>query len=300
MFKKATSFILSLVFVLTAFGVSTLFGGVIGAEAVYYDYYTYISLPGWGAFSDADLAELYHPGAEGAQVAAPANAPERVTSATAFTVTNSKPGSYVGYVNLCSYVFYNPADTDNIQWCAKDTPSSGKTITDGYDFGEDSGICFWVGRNDGNCTDPVKINLFIVPAKGTAYSGSDPVMIENPMGFCFEATVRPDEDGYVYYDFKTDFSQIDWFWNHDDGKNYSIYNGYSKRPCLTTSWIRYPVSAWSSKTLRRTTYTTSPTSALTATSAYIPTNSKKLSSFSILSIPKRTPNRATKKRPRFI
>ena len=230
MFKKATSFILSLVFVLTAFGVSTLFGGVIGAEAVYYDYYTYISLPGWGAFSDADLAELYHPGAEGAQVAAPANAPERVTSATAFTVTNSKPGSYVGYVNLCSYVFYNPADTDNIQWCAKDTPSSGKTITDGYDFGEDSGICFWVGRNDGNCTDPVKINLFIVPAKGTAYSGSDPVMIENPMGFCFEATVRPDEDGYVYYDFKTDFSQIDWFWNHDDGKNYSIYNGYSKRP----------------------------------------------------------------------
>ena len=232
MLKKTTSFILSLIFVLTAFGIGTLFGGVIGAGAIYYDYYTLNALPGWDAFTDADLAELYGPGASLSHVDAPAGAPERVTKATAFTITNPKPGDWMGYINVGSFVFFNPEDTDNIQWCAKNTPSSGATITGGHDFSEDSGICLWIGMEGGAYTEDLKINIFTVPSKGTSYSGTDEAMLDAPMGFCFEATKRPDEDGYIYYDFKTDFSQVDWFWKQDDGNNYSIISDPTngKRP----------------------------------------------------------------------
>ena len=53
MFKKPIAFVLSLLFMFSAFAVSTVFEGVITAEAVYYDYYAYHSLPGFGAFTAA-------------------------------------------------------------------------------------------------------------------------------------------------------------------------------------------------------------------------------------------------------
>ena len=40
----------------------------------------------------------------------------------------------MGYVNVGSFTFVNPGDTANIQWCAKGTPSSGATLTGGYNF----------------------------------------------------------------------------------------------------------------------------------------------------------------------
>ena len=239
MFKKTISFALSLIFTLAAFGAGTLFAGVISAGAVIYDYYIYTPLPGWSEFTAQDLTELYNPGAVAEQVAAPANAPEGVTDVTKFTVTNDHPGQYAGFVNVGSFVTLNlgeinPSDEKiNIQWAAKKYPSSGATFSGGYDFIDESGICFWVGQDDGSYPYTVKINLFAVPSKGPSgyYTGDDQVMIDSVEGFCFEAQKSPDADGYVYLDFKTDFMQIDWFWKGDDGNNYTVFNhGYVKRP----------------------------------------------------------------------
>ena len=237
--KRFLSIVLSVIFALTAIGIFTLFGGAIGAGAVFYDYYSYTSLPGWSEFTAEDLTELFNPGAVLEQVDAPDFAPESVTTATKFTIIDDHPGAYTGHINVGSFVTLNlgeinPTDEAiNIQWAAKKYPSSGATFSGGHSFIDDSGICFWIGGNDGSYINSVKINLFAVPSKGPSgyYTGDDQVMIDSVEGFCFEAQKTPDADGYVYFDFKTDFMQIDWFWKGDDGNNYTVFNhGYVKRP----------------------------------------------------------------------
>ena len=233
MLKKTLAFILSLTFVLSAFGVATVFSGVITAGAVYYDYYEYIKLPGWGQFTAQDLTEIYNPGLTLSQVDVPDFAPENVTYATRVYVDNSKPGEYEGHICLGSFVTLNLNEINpdgnpiNIQWAAKRAPSSGATLADGRDFSDDTGICFWVAHNSaGEYVGGVKINLFCLPYAGPTgyYTGDDPAMVDAMNGFVFEANKTPDADGYVYFDFKTDFQQVDWFWRQDDGKNYSILN----------------------------------------------------------------------------
>ena len=54
--KKTVSMLLAVLFALTAFGVSTLFGGVLGAGAVFYDYYESTQFPGLCAFNADDYA----------------------------------------------------------------------------------------------------------------------------------------------------------------------------------------------------------------------------------------------------
>ena len=49
--KRTISTLLAVLMVLTAFGVSTLFGGVLGASAEFYDYYVYTQFPGFNAFN---------------------------------------------------------------------------------------------------------------------------------------------------------------------------------------------------------------------------------------------------------
>ena len=233
MLKKTIAFVLSLMFVFSAFGVATVFSGVVTAGAVYYDYYDYIKLPGWGQFTAQDLTEIYNPGLTLSQVDVPAFAPENVTSVTRIYVDNSKPGEYEGHICVGSFVALNLNEINpdgnaiNIQWAAKKAPSSGATLADGRDFSDDTGICFWVAHNsEGEYVGNVKINLFCLPYAGPTgyYTGDDPDMVDAMNGFVFEASKKPDEDGYVYFDFKTDFQQVDWFWRHDDGKNYSILN----------------------------------------------------------------------------
>ena len=240
MFKKAIAMVLSLMFAFSAFGIATVFSGVITAGAVYYDYYVYDKLPGWSQFTAQDLGELYNPGLSLSQADVPAFAPERVTGVTKIDVINSKPGDYEGHILAGSFVELNINEINpdnnpiNVQWCAKKAPSSGVSFSGGHDFSDDTGLCFWVAHNgEGEWIGNVKINLFTLPYAGPTgyYTGSDPDMVDAPNGFCFEAKKDPDQDGYVYFDFKTDFEQIDWFWRHDDGKNYSIFTpGNGKRP----------------------------------------------------------------------
>ena len=49
--KKTISTLLAVIMALTAFGVSTLFGGVLGASAVRYEYFEYTPFPGLDAFN---------------------------------------------------------------------------------------------------------------------------------------------------------------------------------------------------------------------------------------------------------
>ena len=57
--KKTLSMLLAVIFTLTAFGMTTLFGGVLGASAVFFDYYEYISIPGFTAFTEAEMANAW-------------------------------------------------------------------------------------------------------------------------------------------------------------------------------------------------------------------------------------------------
>ena len=239
MFKKSTAMILSLLFAFSAFGAATLFSGVITAGAVYYDYYNYEKLPGWSEFTAQDLTEIYNPGLSLSQCDVPSFAPERVEKVTKIDVINSRPGEYAGHITLGSFVELNIGEINpdnnpiNLQWCAKKAPSSGASLAGGRDFSDDTGICFWVAHNTaGEWVGSVKINLFCLPYAGPTayYTGDDPDMVGAMNGFCFEASKTPDADGYLYFDFKTDFEQVDWFWKHDDGKNYSIFSGNGKRP----------------------------------------------------------------------
>ena len=239
MFKKTLATILSLVFAFSAFGVATLFGGVITAGAVYYDYYKSIKLPGWSEFTSQDLTEIYNPGLSLSQGDVPSYAPANVDKVTKIDVINSKPGDYPGHITIGSFVTLNIGEINpdnnpiNLQWCAKKAPSSGATFAGGRDFSDDTGFCFWVAHNgEGEWIGNVKINLFCLPYAGPTsyYTGDDPDMEDAMNGFCFEASKTPDADGYLYFDFKTDFEQIDWFWKHDDGKNYSVFSGNGKRP----------------------------------------------------------------------
>ena len=236
MLKKTIAFVLSLMFVFSAVGVATLFNGVLSAGAVYYDYYEYISLPGWSDFTEQDLTELHNPGLTLSQADVPANAPERVTKVTKIDVLNSHPVDYEGdqgydgHIKIASFVALNLGEINpdnnpiNLQWCAKKAPSSGASFAGGRDFSDDTGFCFWVGHNGGAGSGSVKINVFCLPFAGPTdyYTGNDPAMEGARSGFVFESEKRIDEDGYVYFDFKTDVWQVDWWWKYDDGNNYSV------------------------------------------------------------------------------
>ena len=239
MFKKTLAMILSLMFAFSAFGIATVFSGVITAGAVYYDYYNYIKLPGWSEFTSQDLTEIYNPGLSLSQGDVPSYAPANVDKVTKIDVINSKPGDYPGHITIGSFVELNIGEINpdnnpiNLQWCAKKAPSSGASFAGGHDFSDDTGFCFWVAHNnEGEWIGNVKINIFCLPYAGPTayYTGDDPAMEGALNGFCFEASKTPDADGYLYFDFKTDFEQIDWFWKHDDGKNYSVFSGNGKRP----------------------------------------------------------------------
>lgn len=58
--KKFVSALLATLFVLTAFGVTSIFAGFVGANAEFYDYYKYTQIPGFANFTDAELGLLWN------------------------------------------------------------------------------------------------------------------------------------------------------------------------------------------------------------------------------------------------
>ncbi|MBR5942938.1 MAG: dockerin type I repeat-containing protein [Clostridia bacterium] len=231
--KKTISMLLAVLFALTAFGVVTLFGGVLGAGAAFYDYYEYVSFPGYNAFvpADFDLAWMNHDRITFTGLT-DAYMPEGalVDKVALFEITGTDQHGQISFGTMRQ----RNADPENNHqgedfhnspnWTANDK-LNGKDIfgDSGVTFAETNGFCFWVGLNGAPFTGSVKVALFSVPTKGPYYKQSEDGstdMAGYPRGFVFSSDLKKaDEDGYVYFDFKTDFKRTDWWTTDDDGED---------------------------------------------------------------------------------
>ena len=229
--KRTISTLLAVMMALTAFGVSTLMGGVIGASAVFFDYYEYTQFPGLDGFNGADFELAWKNGLQYSGLSSdylPDGNP--VAQVTTFTVTT--PDKYGG-ASLGTMRQRNADPENNTQnadyhnspnWTANDA-LNGKDIfgDSGVSFDEASGFCFWVGLNGGRYDSKIKVALFAVPSQGPYYVKSEDGttdMGQYIKGFVYSSEfVLPDEDGYYYFNFRTDFGQTDWWSTDDNGVN---------------------------------------------------------------------------------
>ena len=249
--KKTLSMLLAVLFALTAFGATTILGGVLGASAVFYDYYEYTQIPGFTAFTEADIRD--HAWTQSCNFSGFSSdyKPEGVDKVANFTCTS--PDQWGGMVcapmELKNNV-YNSWSTDGSSplgsciWGANMTLGGKDFLGNSLDaegnivwetsFEDMAGFCFWVGINGGHYDGSVKIQLFSIPCKGPAYTTSDDGstdMQQYGTGFVYECDGnRPDEDGYVYFDFKTDFFQCDWWSKDDEGINHFRSDDPNKYP----------------------------------------------------------------------
>ncbi len=238
--KKTLSMLLAVMFVLTAFGVSTIFGGVLGAGAVFYDYFEYTQFPGFSAFSAGAIADHAWQNACTFTGFSSDYKPDGVDQVATFTCTT--PDQYHGMVLAPLEVKNDQTSTYGVQkepmWCALDTiegkdmfgnskDGEGQIVLD-TTFEDCAGFCFWVGNNGGHFDGDVKIQLFAIPTKGVSYSTDNDggtTMSDYGSGCIFECSgKRADEDGYVYFDFKTDFYWPGWWYADDDGNFHNTGN----------------------------------------------------------------------------
>ena len=230
MFKKTISFVLSLLFVLTAFGAATVFGGALGASAEFFDYYQYTPFPGLDAFTAEDFELAWLPrssyGGRTSDFMPDDSAADSVMILNVDT-TDQWGGCSVSSVWLRNVDAENNTlgkDLDGPNWAAKSKPNGKDIFGDtGLTFENANGFCFWVGHNGGVFNGTARIAIFNIPAKGPYYAKSEDGstdMADYEWGFLYESDqIRPDQDGYFYYDFKTEFKQVDWWSKDDDGVN---------------------------------------------------------------------------------
>jgi len=229
--KKTLSLLNAILFVFSAFGMTTVFGGIIsGAE--FLDYFEYVPIPGFNAFSEAGLKSINATKYEFVRFSSE-NKPEGSAADTLAEFKVLSLDSYNG-VDIWTFNSRNRLTEESAQWSAKDT-IDGKTIfgDTGMNFESAAGITFWVGVNGIPYTSDIGLTAFIAPSKGPYYSVSEDNdeqdMLESAYGFTFQVRgKRPDADGYVYFDFKTDFRQVDWWSVDDEGVNH--YGEQDNRP----------------------------------------------------------------------
>ena len=242
--KKTLSMLLAVMFALTAFGATTIFGGVLGAGAVFYEYYEYTSIPGFTAFTEADMQKAWTSSGNFTGFSTDYK-PDGVDKVATFTCTS--PDQWGGMVAATMELKNNENNSWNTNgnsplnsciWGANMTLGGKDFLGNQLDadgnivwtttFEDMAGFCFWTGVNGGHYDGSIKIQLFSIPTRGPAYTTSDngtTDMAQYPNGapkaFVYECDgVRPDEDGYVYFDFKTDFFQCDWWSTDDEGINW--------------------------------------------------------------------------------
>ena len=229
--KRFVSTLLAVLFVMTAFGVTTVFGGVISAGAEFYDYYQYVSFPGYNAFTPEDfslawkntdvtmvgLSDDYMP------------AESIIDKVAVFSINKTDKYGQASFGTMRQRNADPENNTQNTDfnnspnWTANDK-LNGKDIfgDSGVTFEDANGFCFWVGVNGGAYSGQVKIALFSVPTKGPYYKQSEDGstdMADYAKGFVFSSELhKGDEDGYFYFDFKTDFKRSDWWSTDDEGK----------------------------------------------------------------------------------
>ena len=228
--KRFVSILLASLITLTAFGASAVFGGALGANAIFFDYYEYTPFPGLDAFGAADFALAWMPrasyaGSSGACLPAGGG----VEAVQSFTVTGADAWgcSAVSSVRLRNTAPENNTqgvELDSPNWAAKDKLNGKDIFGDtGLTFADSQGFCFWVGLNGGAFAGTAKVTIYNVPARGPFYIASEDGSTDMSgygIGSVYETDmIRPDEDGYFYFDFKTDYKQVDWWTTDEDGLN---------------------------------------------------------------------------------
>ena len=232
--KKFLSMLLATVFMLTAFGVATVFSGFIGAGALY-DYYVYEKLPGYSVFTDEELAKMTNlftdPGYN--------ETIEGVGPVVTYTFTKGNEWRHFSIYNGQGRNLLAASNTDHrdftdMTWAAIDTVGFKTFLGDmrspDYKTLEDQdGIAFCVYVNGQPFTGSFGITLMQYPTKGPYFTmtldddtgdHTAEELAEYGIGFRYSSrSVAADENGYVHFDFKTDFHQADWWSSNDDGEN---------------------------------------------------------------------------------
>ena len=177
--KKLLSVMLATLFVLTAFGVTTIFGGVISAGA-FYDYYVYTSIPGFSIYTDAELAKIQN----GFFSAGVNETVDGIGNVVSWTRTGSNQwgggelyGAFGRNLKQGNHNNSDVTDMPDATWAAKDT-IGGKTVMgvlgseDYKSFAGEDGIVIWFGLNGQPYTGKVSLRLWQVPCAGPFFIGA--------------------------------------------------------------------------------------------------------------------------------
>jgi len=223
--KKTVSFLLAVIFSLTAFGGMSIFSGVMGAGAEFYDYFNYVSIPAFDAFTpDGIKGQVNY-----------------YSDFVGFTDDVLPEGDVVDHVATFKATHVSEWNDAIIRSFKKRSTPEGNTdhsanwsangyIDDKDIFGDTgltfegaSGITFWLTVDGEVFNNKITFMLHQVPARGPYYTVSDDTgeqdMMDMPEGAVYAAKKYADQDGYYYFDFKTDFCQEDWWSVDDDGIN---------------------------------------------------------------------------------
>jgi len=220
--KKTLSLMLAVLFCFTAFGVTTVFGGVFTAGAEFLDYFKYEAIPGLGAFSeDAWKSSDQHAMAFESFSTECTPAGDYEGKIAKFTVTSTDEWGGAGF-RTNNREWTPEVDPVGYNWAAMGYIDGTTIFGDtGLTFEDATGFTFWVGVDGENYKDTVKVTMAQVPSKGPYYNlGGE--LSDRPVGCLYECPQKQvDVDGYVYFDFKTDFTQVDWWSTDDEGINQS-------------------------------------------------------------------------------
>ena len=201
----------------------------IVASAAHPDYYEFTEMPGFGVWTDEELATLYEE-YTAAPVHSTENAPEGFEESVKFTITSVDKTWGSATINSGNLRNKNTATSEpGFSWGAMSLPG-GKSIVGDKSFADCDGICFWVGGAGGRYEGKMKMQMFLAECRGPFYDynkGLDDGTNElgdAPIGYRYESTSKgTDADGYIFFDFDEDFRQVDWWATDDDGLNQSVH-----------------------------------------------------------------------------
>ncbi len=231
--KRTLAMLLAVMFVMTGFGLTTVFSGLI-AGAEFYDYFIYTQITGFHDFTDEELSKF-----TSVHSSKPVNGTVGDMPVIQWELTSPNEwGTYeLGLLYGRNLNEGNHNDSSKTTLSVVDSACdtvNGKTVMGDLSFKGQNGISFWVGRNGQNFNGKVLVYVKKVPCAGPFFTGAlddhDPMgstadeLNEGGLGFSYESIFKtPDEDGYVHFDFKTDFRQVDWWSVDDEGINRSVY-----------------------------------------------------------------------------
>lgn len=226
MMKKTLASVLAVCMLLSVIGSFAIFGMSASAAP---NYYEFVQLPGFTVWTNEELAmhDCATLGYTSAPVHSTDSLPAGVDDAIKYTITKLTSDWRAVKINTSYTRNFKTSPDAGIEWGAK-SKINGKDLVGDVDLSGYDGIAFWVGTDGGAYTGKFKIQLFLSESKGTFYNGTDDGLNDlddAPVGFLYESDTKyADEEGYFYFDFDTEFRQVDWWSTDDDGVSQSVYD----------------------------------------------------------------------------